>query len=188
MKDAVFEIKPALLRGPVTYRVDATGVSAEKGGTPQWQLPFSQVEGLRIVELVIDGHRLARIDLALPGGRVQAISQTLDARVTAEDPARQGWTALTASLLDGVAQVRPETPVYLGETPRNRGIMFGIGALSLLFAGGMAIAAAGNGRLEEAGLPLAVMSLFGGWIAWHFHPWRPEITFPVRQLAPQPEA
>ena len=185
MSDSVFVIKPALLRGPVTYRIDPAGVSAEKDGKTLWQLLFSEVEGLRIVEHVIRGHRMARIDLTGAGGRVEAISQTLDARVSAEDPERARWTALTACLLEGVARVRPDTPVRFGDTPRNRGIMFAIGAVSLLGAMGMGLAAIGNGRLEEAGLPLAVMALFGAWIAWQFHPWRAEIAFAVHQLVPQ---
>lgn len=182
-----FAIKPALLRAAVTYRVSATEVQALKDGDLQWQVSLAQVESLRLVELVLKGNRMSRIELALPD-RVEKISQTLGARVPAEDHERQAWAALTASLLGGLARVRPETPVLIGETPRNRGLMFGVGVVSLIGAGGLGAAVLANGRVAEAGVPVLVMAAFGAWIAWNFHPWRAEVSFPAHQLAPAPDA
>lgn len=177
-----FTFKPALLRAPRSYLLEAGVLHASEGGRALWSLPLADVTGAVYVEHRAYGVKMRRLDL-LAGETRRSLSQSLGLRTDPGDPELAAFRGLLAAVCEGMASAGTGATVRFGEHGRGRWAIFAIGAASVLFAIGLTVAALAGGiassRLAEGLVPVAMMVLFGGALMWTTRPGRPVAELPA---------
>lgn len=185
--DGRTSFKPALLAAPVTYEVTATYVAQyDLHGTLNWRVDYADITALNHVAQSIDKKLFKRLDLHV-GDRVHRIAINASFRTRRDDPQRSAFRRVISDVAGAISDARPDLQVLIGERGRAGTAMFGIGIACLVFAVGIGIAAVATGvstdRFAEASVPLGIMAVFGGLVAWNYRPWRPHLHLPIATFA-----
>ncbi len=183
---AEFEIKPALLAGRRTFEIgDGTVLCRSKDGAVDWKVDLAQVEHAAFVEHNIRGALMWRFDL-VAGGERRSISLTMSAGAAGLDPDRPVFLDLVEALCTALEAAQPGFQAGIGEYGKYRMMWFGLGVLSVLFGGGILVAALISGisadRLVAAGIWLGFLILLGLVLIRGYHPWQKPPLVPVTTL------
>ncbi|GKY87258.1 hypothetical protein [Sinisalibacter aestuarii] len=166
-----YRFKPAALKQPASYALDADRLQADDG----WELRLAEVDAAAFVNHVMQGARMMRLDLWVAGER-RSLSYTGAANAWQSDPDAATFLRLARDTLRALDGATTGLRIALGETGRARWGMFIIGLVSAL--GGIAIfvAALASGisqdRLAAAAVPMLVLAAMGGILTVRYGPWR----------------
>lgn len=166
-----FTWKPALLAKQDTLTLD--GTTARLDG--DWTLDLRDVEDAALVNQVLKGNRIVRIDLYTADGRC-SLGYNASARVYRADPDARTHLAACAATLRALDQARPGQLVALGVIRGGRWGMFLIGLGTLLFGSILGVSMLATGvsgeRLATAAIPTIVLLAMGAILTYGNWPWR----------------
>jgi len=164
-------IRPALLAREAGYDVARDRlIKYGSTGETAWDIRFADLTGMALVEHVLRGIRMRR----------------LDARVPRDDPERQALARLHRAIAAAVAEARPEIEVRLGEYGWGKRAMFAVGAVSLLGGVAILVTSLASGlsgeRLAAGAVPVFFLVLLGLVLGSSYAPWRKTPRVPVGTL------
>ncbi|NHK29638.1 hypothetical protein FF098_017160 [Parvularcula flava] len=173
------EIKPALLRRPVTWRVDNACLHRQDRAREPITLPFDRITSLRMTRTVFRGQRLERFELTGPWGSEIISVNTTDV-VAASNEQLAAFHRLLIDTLPRISEVRPDLAVILAERKGPKWALFSIGVIAVVAASLMLVIAmlTAQDRLWAAAVPLGTLFLFGLMISLNVRPWQdpPSVT------------
>jgi hypothetical protein len=157
--------------------MDEDGLSqADSTGEPRVRMRWRDVRAARFSRREVRLIRFAYFDLySREGERLRLTCQT---PVTSWDrePASQAFCDRVAAVIERLAEVRPDTPVVLGDSAIWRWVWFMMGVAMTAFGAGLPVLAyldnVSTDRLFSVAPVMAVMALAGLVIAWANRPWR----------------
>lgn len=171
-----FRYKPALFASHHTIIVSDAGITREKDGTSDiaaWQ-DISSIRYSVIGTHLGESHA---IKFVLRNGRKLSINRNdLDERF--DDESDVAYRQMFLAVLKGLVAHRPDLRLDLGQNKTVQWILFSLGLVCLLFAVAIVVLAWMDGkssRLQTAIVPIGLMLVFGGGVAWNFHPFRAPI-------------
>lgn len=183
---SIATFKPALLRGPVTYRIAPTCI-AQLGDSDDavWRVDYTDLTDLGFVTQRIARTRTERLDLFTKNGK-RTISINASYR-TGDDPQYLAFRNTLEQVSGAVNAARPDLMVTVGARGGARMTMFVIGVVTLLFAlgfAGIVLSESGpSDRLGDVAAPLIAMLLFGGIISWTYRPGQKLVRLPIGAFA-----
>ncbi|MAP94968.1 MAG: hypothetical protein CMK07_08465 [Ponticaulis sp.] len=180
--DETFTYKPALLADRKTVTVSDEGITVASPGRSD-SLAWSAVQSARYWAMGVKQHAFQGIDLKGSDGRLMKIHLTSPAH--GYDPEMDSFFKILGACLTALGTHRPDVEIHLGQRKSSLWAMFSIGVICLLFAVAIpmvALAMDKNVSLERGGAPIAVMLLFGGMIAWQFHPFQKPLSLAAKDV------
>ena len=166
-----YAFKPAAMRAPVSYELDAAQLSETDG----WDLALTDVTAAAFATQVMKGTRFMRLDL-WAGETRRSLSYSGAAAGWTADPDARAFLELARDTLDTLAGVRPDLDVTLGARGGPRLAMFAIGIAAILLGAGVFTGALASGvsadRLVAAAMPMGLLTLIGAFTALANSPWR----------------
>ena len=181
-----FEYKPALLTSHLTVTVSDEGVRREYNGisdTANW----SDIATVRFAAIGTHVGESQELEFVMKDGRKLSINRN-DPDHRHEDKHDLTYRDMFLAVLKGLVQHRPDLQLRVGQKNTVQWILFLRGVSCILFALGIGIAVTGDGGSERGLLPLGVMLVFGGMIAWSFHPFGPPLYIPPASVIGPMEA
>jgi len=157
--------------------MDEDGLSqTDSAGAPRVRMRWRDVRAARFSRREVRLIRFAYFDLySRQGERLRLTCQT---PVTSWDrePASQAFCDRVAAVIERLHEVRPETPVIIGDNAFWRWVWFALGLLMTGFGAGLPVVAyldnVSTDRLLAVAPVMGVMALAGLVIAWANRPWR----------------
>jgi hypothetical protein len=172
--------RPAPLRGVQEWALKGTVLHA-----PDGRLELSQVRQARLVDKVIYGSRMRRLDLKTASGTTR-IALSISRFAGHQESNLTAHLGLMRAVARRLAVIRPDLSVEIGESGGARLIMFGIGLVTLLSAVGMIVAMLMTGlstdRMAAAAVPMLMLLALGALLVKANHPWRTLPSVPVATL------
>jgi len=172
--------------------VSTEGVSVTTSDATE-SFKWAEVNGVRYWAMAAGKAGFQGLDFSLADNR------KLDLRITDPEPRvvdadDLSYMKMLVACLRELATQRPDLSVEIGNKKSVQWALFLIGVVCIGFALALvffALAEGRNSRLEAALLPIGMMMLFGGAIAWNFHPFSPPVMLEsdaiLRMLEPPPE-
>lgn len=178
------EIKPALLRRPVRWRVEDDALHREDGPRDPVTVAYRHITSLRMTRTVFRGQRLERFELTGHWGREVISVNTTDSAPAANEQLA-AFHHLLIDALPRIAAIRPDLTVILSERKGPKWALFSIGIIAVLAAGLMLVLAllTAQDRLWAAAVPLGTLFLFGLMICLNVRPWQEPASSPPGDLA-----
>jgi len=178
------EIKPALLRNPVTWHVADDCLHREVGPHGPVTLLYRDITCLRMTRTVFRGQRLERFELTGPWGREIISVNTTDVAPAANEQLA-AFHRLLIDTLPRIANSRPELAVIMAERKGPKWALFSIGVIAVLAASLMLILAmmTAQDRLWAAAVPLGTLFMFGLLISLNVRPWQEPASMAPNDLA-----
>ena len=178
-----FSYKPALLRSAQTITVSDAGVRLEKPGESE-RAAWGEIATVRYSVMKTHLAEIHGLEFVLEDGRRLSVNRT-DADERFEDTDDKPYREMLVAVLEGLASQRPDLDLILGEKRTTQWALFIIGMICIAFAFGITLLALTHGRssrLEAAVVPIGAMLVFGGYIAWSFHPFGPPTLLKPKQI------
>lgn len=166
--------RPAPMRRAQTFRLEGTRlVRLDVSGAEDWALDLASVDRAVFVDFGAAKAPNRRLDL-FAGGVRQRVAINAAGGLGAMREDMGAFLELCGAIFLALAEARPDLQIGLGEYGAARWALFGLGAIMVVGGGGILAAALAGGvsssRLIDAAVPLGMLVLVGGFIAWANRP------------------
>ena len=179
-----FEYKPALLAGGQIIEVFPTKLIIRRNGQDV-EILYKDLKELRFWEMSSGRGMITRsLDLVMEDA-TKRISLSTGSAVGPEDHDYSTFMKATGAALSAIERHQPERVVSLSAGKGAGWTLFSIGVVALLFAAGLPIAAAMDGRndrLLAVAIPMVLLGALG-LALMSSRPWKKPETISARRLA-----
>lgn len=178
-----FEFKPAALSQTQTVSWDNASVRLEAGGKAE-TINWADIASVRYWTMRFRAIDYYGVILKSADNRSIALNINVPLEAGTQDPFVLSYYHMLESMFHALREVQPDLSVDYGQPPKYEWMYFGIGLLSLAFSLFMLffLIVEESDKLMQAGVPVGVMALFGGFLMWSFRPGRKGVQFSLTAM------